>query len=129
MLLAALAAGGCFAEVAEARNPHCAGGIQYLSQAATDREKGNLDDYRREIGKAVQQLEQCASEDTSDVEALGYLGQAYAEVDSAGPAGQAFAKAIEKLTARGDKKKLDVVTTNRNHYWSLTFNDGIANVT
>ncbi len=68
----ALALGG----VAEARNPHCAGGIQYVVQAMKDKDKGNTDDYQREINKAVQQLEQCASEDPADLEALGYLGWA-----------------------------------------------------
>ena len=72
------------AGIAEARNPHCAGGIQYVVQAMKDKDKGNTDDYQREINKAVQQLEQCSSEDPNDLEALGYLGWAYAEVDSAG---------------------------------------------
>jgi hypothetical protein len=31
----------------------------------------------------------------TDLEAIGYLGWAYAEVDSCGPAGKWFAKAIE----------------------------------
>ena len=64
---------------AEARNPHCAGGIQYVVQGLNDKNKGNFDDYKREMQKAVQQLEQCASEDPADLEAVGYLGWAYAE--------------------------------------------------
>ena len=44
------------AGTAEARNPNCAGGIQYLVQALRDKDKGNLEDYRREIFKAVDRL-------------------------------------------------------------------------
>jgi tetratricopeptide (TPR) repeat protein len=121
---AALAA---FAGVAEARNPHCAGGIQYFSQALADKSKGNTDDYNREIGKAVAQLTQCASEDPTDLEAIGYLGMAYADIDSTGPAGVAFDKAIAGMKARSDKK-LDWVVTNRQSYWAIKFNDGIAKI-
>ncbi len=116
------------AGVAVARNPHCAGGIQYVVQAMRDKDKGNTDDYQREINKAVQQLEQCSSEDAADFEALGYLGWAYAEVDSAGPAGKAFEKAIEGLKGKGDVKKADMVGNNRDSYWAGKFNDGIAKV-
>ena len=115
------------AGIAEARNPHCAGGIQYVVQAMKDKDKGNTDDYQREINKAVQQLEQCSSEDPNDLEALGYLGWAYAEVDSAGPAGRAFQKAIDAMKAKGDKKA-DWVANNRESYWATRFNEGIAKI-
>ena len=123
--LVALLAGGA----AWARNPHCAGGIQYLTQAITDKQKGNLDDYHREISKAVQQLEMCSTEDPNDLEAVGYLGWAYAEVDSMCAAGKAFGKAVEGLSKKGDKRKLDMVTVNRESYWASAFNQGIAAVT
>jgi tetratricopeptide (TPR) repeat protein len=115
------------AAAAEARNPHCAGGIQYVVQAKTDKDKGNADDYQREIQKAVQQLEQCRTEDPADLEALGYLGWAYAEVDSAGPAGVAFQKAIDGLKTK-DPKKADWVKNNRDSYWAGKFNDGISKI-
>jgi tetratricopeptide (TPR) repeat protein len=115
------------AGTAEARNPNCAGGIQYLTQALSDKEKGNSDDYQREITKAVQRLEMCANEDSTDLEALGYLGWAYAEAESSCAAGRAFSTAIAKMTARGDRK-IDAVKNNREHYWSIAFNDGIANI-
>ena len=111
---------------AEARNPHCAGGIQYVVQGMRDKDKGNLEDYSREMNKAVQQLTQCAAEDTVDFEALGYLGWAYAELDSACLAGEAFTKSMRGLQAKGDKKKVDWVQNNLNSYWARTFNDGIA---
>src|SRR5262249_4788929 len=110
-----------------ARNPHCAGGIQYVVQAMKDKDRGNTDDYQREIGKAVQQLEQCSSEDPADLEALGYLGWAYAEVDSAGPAGQAFQKAADGLKTK-DPKKAAWVLNNRDSYWATRFNEGIAKI-
>ena len=115
-------------ELAEARNPHCAGGIQYVVQAMRDKEKGNTDDYQREIGKAVQQLEQCVAEDPADIEAIGYLGWAYADVDSAGPAGVAFQTAIDGLRGKGDIKKAEWVANNRDSYWAGKFNDGIAKI-
>ncbi len=113
------------AGVASARNPHCAGGLQYYVQAMNDKMKGNTEDYQREIAKAVDQLSQCATEDGQDFEAIGVLGQAYAEVDSAGPAGVAFQQAIDGLTAKGDKKKLEIVNTNRESYWARAYNEGI----
>ncbi|MGH7742739.1 MAG: tetratricopeptide repeat protein [Candidatus Eiseniibacteriota bacterium] len=116
-----------FAGVAEARNPHCAGGIQYVVQAMRDKDKGNAEDYQREIQKAVAQLEQCSSEDPADLEALGYLGWAYAEVESAGPAGVAFQKAIVGLKPK-DPKKADWVRDNRDSYWANKFNDGISKI-
>ena len=113
---------------AEARNPHCAGGIQYVVQAMRDKDKGNTEDYTREINKAVQQLEQCSSEDPADGEAIGYLGWAYCEVDSPGPAGRAFDASIKALQAKSDVKKVEWVTTNRNSYWARWFNDGISKI-
>jgi tetratricopeptide (TPR) repeat protein len=113
---------------AEARNPHCAGGIQYVVGGLRDKDKGNTEDYVRQMNKAVQQLEQCAAEDSADAEALGYLGWAYAEVDSMGPAGKAFALSIAKLAAKGDNKKVEWATNNRNSYWANAFNDGIGKI-
>ena len=116
------------AGVASARNPHCAGGIQYVVQGLKDKERGNTEDYVREMNKAVQQLEMCASEDPADLEAQGYLGWAYAELDSAGPAGQWFQKSIDGLGAKGDKKKLEIVVNNRESYWARAYNDGIKRI-
>ncbi len=124
-VLAALL-GSVLAGIAEARNPHCAGGIQYVSQATGDKNKGNIEDYTREINKAVQQLELCAKEDPNDFEAIGYLGWAYAEVESAGPAGKAFETAIRGLQAKGDKKKAEWAAANRDHYWVNWYNDGVG---
>ena len=121
---AALVPGG----VAEARNPHCAGGIQYVVQGMRDKDKGNTEDYQREMMKAVAQLTQCAEEDPDDFEALGYLGWALAEIDSACPAGQAFEKAIRGLEGKGDKKKATWADQNRESYWAKNFNDGIARI-
>jgi tetratricopeptide (TPR) repeat protein len=116
------------AGTAEARNPHCSGGINYVVGGLRDKEKGNLEDYQREFQKAIQQLEQCSSEDPEDAEALGYLGWAYAEVDSCGPAGVAFQKAIDKLKAKNDGKKVEWATNNRDSYWANKFNDGIGKI-
>jgi tetratricopeptide (TPR) repeat protein len=116
------------AGVASARNPHCAGGIQYVVQALKDKERGNTEDYVREINKAVDQLTLCATEDPADLEALGYLGWAYAEVDSAGPAGTWFQKSIDGLSAKGDKKKLEMVVNNRESYWARAYNEGIKRI-
>jgi tetratricopeptide (TPR) repeat protein len=128
--LAALAAalGLLPAGLAHARNPHCAGGIQYLSQAMNDKSKGNTEDYVREINKAVQQLEICAKEDPKDYEAIGYLGWAYAEVESMGPAGVAFDAAIKGLETKGDKKKIEMVVNNRKSYWLQAYNAGIGKI-
>src|SRR5262245_34815569 len=93
-----------------------------------DKDKGDTESYSRQMNKAVAELEQCTSQDPADAEALGYLGWAYAELDSAGPAGRAFAAAISGLTAKGDKKKADWALGNRNHYWAFTFNDGIKHI-
>ena len=113
---------------AEARNPHCAGGIQYVVGGLRDKEKGLTEDYLRQMNKAVQQLEMCSTEDPADFEAVGYLGWAYAELDSAGPAGRAFQKAIDGLTAKGDKKKADWAAQNRDSYWANDLNEGIAQI-
>ena len=113
--------------VAEARNPHCAGGIQYLNIGLNDKAKGNMEDYKREIRKAVDQLSQCAAEDPADLEALGYLGWAYAEVDSARAAGEAFERAIAGLKVK-DPKKSEWAAQNRESYWATAFNDGIAKI-
>jgi len=116
------------AGVAFARNPHCAGGIQYVVQGLKDKERGNTEDYQREMNKAVEQLNMCATEDPADFEALGYLGWAYAELDSAGPAGVWFDKAIEGLVAKGDKKKIEIASNNRESYWARAYNDGIKRI-
>jgi tetratricopeptide (TPR) repeat protein len=117
-----------FAGASWARNPHCAGGIQYVVQGLRDKEKGNTEDYLREMNKAVDQLSLGATEDPADYEAMGYLGWAYAEIDSGGPAGEWFAKALAGGQAKGDKKKVDAIQSNRDHYWSIAFNDGIKNI-
>jgi tetratricopeptide (TPR) repeat protein len=125
LALAAFAGGPAWA-----RNPHCAGGIQYLTQAMNDKAKpdgAGMDDYRREIRKAVEQLEQCSKEDPNDLEALGYLAWAYAEVDSMCKAGQAFDQAITAMKTK-DPKKIDMVQTNRESYWATSFNKAIASI-
>ncbi len=114
--------------VAAARNPHCAGGIQYVVGGLRDKGAGNAEDYQRQMIKAVQQLESCAAEDSTDYEALGYLGWAYAEIDSCGPAGHWFAKAIDGLNARGDKKKAEIASNNRDSYWITKLNDGVSKI-
>ncbi|MEK7824115.1 MAG: tetratricopeptide repeat protein [Candidatus Eisenbacteria bacterium] len=116
------------AAVALARNPHCSGGILYVTQGMRDKDKGDAESYSRQMNKAVVELEQCTTQDADDFEALGYLGWAYAELDSAGPAGRAFAAAIKGLTAKGDKKKSDWATSNRNSYWARSFNEGINHI-
>lgn len=140
MLGAAVALGvALWGGAADARNPHCAGGIQYVVQGLNDKNKGNMDDYRREMHKAVEQLNQCSAEDPNDFEALGYLGWAYAEVgadvaiqdstaasiDYSKRAGQAFEKSIAGLKVK-DPKKVDWASTNRESYWATAFNEGIS---
>lgn len=122
-LLGALLSGS-----ADARNEHCSGGIQYVVQAMRDKDKGNTEDYQREINKAIQQFTICVREDANDFEAVGYMGWAYAEVESAAAAGEAFNKAIAGLHTKGDAKKEEWATNNRNSYWAKWFNDGIARV-
>lgn len=130
-LSAGLTAAMCLSlvAVAHARNPHCAGGIQYVVQGLRDNAKGNKEDYIRQMNKAVDQLTMCSTEDPEDHEALGYLGWAYAELDSMGPAGDAFNKAIAGLQAKGDKKRYEVVSNNRESYWAKNYNEGIRAVT
>jgi tetratricopeptide (TPR) repeat protein len=123
--VAVLTAAVVAADAALARNPHCAGGIQYVVQGLRDKDKGNTEDYLRQMGKAIEQLTMCSEQDPADLEAMGYLGWALAEVDSAGPAGAAFARAIAGLEAKGDKKKTEIVSNNRESYWAKAFNDGI----
>ena len=48
---------GALAGRVEARNEHCAGGIQYVVGGLKDKQKGNTDDYLRQMNKAVQQLQ------------------------------------------------------------------------
>lgn len=130
-ILAAACAAACaalLATVAEARNPHCAGGIQYVVGGLRDKDKGLTEDYLRQMNKAVQQLTKCGAEDPNDFEAMGYLGWAYAELDSAGPAGVAFQKAIAGLEAKGDRKKKEWAEQNRDSYWATALNDGIQKI-
>jgi len=93
-----------------------------------DKGAGNTEDYLRQMQKAIQQLEACATEDSLDYEALGYLGWAYAELDSCGPAGKWFARAIDGLTAKGDKKKAEIAANNRISYWVSKLNDGVSKI-
>ncbi len=116
------------AGTAFARNPHCAGGIQYVVNGMKDKDKGNMEDYERQMHKAVAQLEICSSEDAEDFEAVGYLGWAYAEIGDFEKAGVAFQKAIDGLTAKGDKKKVEWVKNNRESYWANAFNSGIGSI-
>lgn len=116
------------ASVALARNPHCSGGILYVTQGMRDKDKGDAESYSRQMHKAVAELEQCTTEDPADVESFGYLAWAYAELDSAGPAGRAFATAIQGLTAKGDKKKAEWAANNRHSYWARSFNEGINHI-
>lgn len=109
-----------------ARNEHCAGGIQYVVGALRDRDKGDTEGYQRQMAKALAQLEACSTEDPADFEAIAYLGWAYAEVDSGALAGKWFTYAIEGLEKKGDKKKVEQWTGNRNSYWVRALNDGIA---
>jgi len=112
---------------AEARNYHCAGGIQYVTQAQAEFNKGNIEDSHRIYGKAVAQLTQCLTEDPSDIEAYDYLGVAYAELDDATQSGHAFTQGIALATAKGDEKKklLERMKANQEHYWVTYFNAAI----
>lgn len=118
-------------DVAQARNEHCAGGIQYVVGGMRDKEKGNTDDFVSQMRKAVQQFEMCADADPADFEAMGYMGWAYCELDAAGvldgaaPAGAAFKKCIDGMTAKGDKK-LKQWQDNRQGYWVTYYNKGIT---
>ena len=136
MKLSTIARGGALAALigtllagaADARNPHCAGGIQYVTQAMNDKQKGNTEDYKREIVKAAQQLEICSKEDPADFEAFGYLGWAYAEVDSMGKAGAAFEIAIQGLNKKGDVKKAEQWVNNRQSFWVSSYNAAIGKI-
>jgi len=112
---------------AEARNYHCAGGIQYVSQGQAEFAKGNIEDAHRIYGKAVAQLTQCLTEDPKDIEAWDYLGVAYAELDSAEQSGHAFSQGIALATEAGDEKKklLERMKANQSHYWVSYFNAAI----
>lgn len=116
------------AGTAYARNPHCAGGIQYVVNGMKDKDKGNMEDYERQMNKAVTQLEICRSEDPGDFEAIGYLGWAYAEIGNYEQAGEAFNRSIDGLTAKGDKKKIEWARNNRESYWANAFNAGIGSI-
>jgi len=116
------------AGTAYARNPHCAGGIQYVVNGMKDKDKGNMEDYQRQMNKAVNQLEICSSEDPEDFEAVGYLGWAYAEIGDYQKAGEAFTRSIDGLEAKGDKKKAEWAKNNRESYWANAFNAGIGSI-
>lgn len=116
------------AGTAFARNPHCAGGIQYVVNGMKDKDKGNTEDYARQMQKAVTQLEICSSEDPDDFEAIGYLGWAYAESGNYAKAGEAFNRSIDGLDAKGDKKKAEWARSNRESYWANAFNAGIGSI-
>jgi Flp pilus assembly protein TadD len=128
IVLATAVLGGGLAGVADARNEHCAGGIQYVVGGLKDKDKGNTEDYLRQMNKAIAQLEICAKEAPDDYEALAYLGWAYAELDSARLSGKYFDQAIKGLETKGDRKKIDQWTGNRNSYWVRLLNDGITNM-
>jgi tetratricopeptide (TPR) repeat protein len=117
---------GVHGGVAEARNSNCSGGILYVTQALGAREKQDLAESRKLFLKAVNRLSLCASEDPNDFEAQGYLGWAYAEVDSAGPAGVWFQKALAGLRTKGDKKALEMVSNNRRSFWVNAYNAAIG---
>jgi len=116
------------AGTAYARNPHCAGGIQYVVNGVKDKDKGNMEDYERQMNKAVNQLEICRTEDPEDFEAIGYLGWAYAELGNYEKAGEAFDRSIEGLAAKGDKKKTAWAEENRQSFWANAFNAGIGSI-
>lgn len=116
------------ANLALARNPNCSGGILYVTQGDRDKQKGDLESWKSQMIKAVQRLEQCVAEDPNEFESYGYLGWAYAELDSGCRAGAAFDKAIQGLTAKGDRKKAEWATNNRESYWARTFNAGIGSI-
>lgn len=126
-VLCALVLGGA----AQARNEHCAGGIQYVVGGMRDKDKGNTEDYLSQMRKAIQQFEMCADGDPADYEAMGYMGWAYCELDEAGAmdaaqlAGTAFKKCLDGLTAKGDKK-LKQWEDNRQGYWVRYYNKGIT---
>jgi tetratricopeptide (TPR) repeat protein len=111
---------------APARDFHVAGGIQYVVQGGKERAKGNEADARRIYGKAIAQLTQGIAADPGDVEAWDYLGVAYAELDSAEQCGWAFGHGIDLARTKPEEKKLlQRMLDNREHYWVRYFNDAI----
>jgi tetratricopeptide (TPR) repeat protein len=109
-----------------ARNFRIAGGIQYVVQGGKERVKKNEEDARRIYGKAVTQLTMGIAEDPGDIEAWDYLGLAYAELDSAEKCGWAFGRGVELARAKPEEKKLlQRLQDNREHYWVRYFNEAI----
>lgn len=111
-----------------ARNFHISGGIQYVHQATLERAKPSPSeaDARRMFGKGIAQLNEGLKEDPDDLEAWDYLGIAYAEIDSAEQAGWAFSQGIGAARGKEERKKLlDRLIVNRDHYWTLYFNEAI----
>ena len=47
---------GVAAGPAQARNPHCSGGILYVTQGMRDKDKGDREGYERQMHKAVMEL-------------------------------------------------------------------------
>ena len=128
---AGLAAGlllGGIGRMAEARNANCSGGILYVSQALQARQNKDMPEADKLMHRAVDRLSQCATEDPEDYEALGYLGWAYAEIDSFRPAGVYFERSIQGLAKKGDKKKVDWATTNRGSFVVNQLNQGIGKI-
>ncbi len=111
------------AAIAEARNFRISGGVQYVSQGLAEKQKGNLEDAHRIFGKAVTQLSMGIAEDPKDKEAWDYLARAYAEYGKPDSAGWAFGEAVKR--AQGDPKLLERVSKNQEHYWVVSFNEGI----
>lgn len=126
VLAAGLLAG--LGRMAEARNANCSGGILYVSQALQARANKDLPEADKLMHRAVDRLSQCAAEDPEDYEAAGYLGWAYAEIDSFRPAGVFFAKSIEGLAKKGDKKKLETTSDNRKSFFVRELNAGIGSI-
>ena len=109
---------------AVARDFNIAGGIQYVSQAFKEKEKGNLEDAHRIFGKAVTTLTKGVANDPKDDEAWIYLAVAYAELDSLEQAGKTFKEAIQRVS--DDPKLLKRATDNRDSYFNTAYNAGIA---
>jgi predicted Zn-dependent protease len=116
----------CAAGVAQARNFHISGGVQYVIQGTREKEKGNLEDAHRIFGKAVAQLSTGVAEDPKDNEAWVYLAQAYAEYGNPDSAGWAFDEATKRSAS--DPKLSKRVEQNRLSYWTTAFNEGIKSL-
>lgn len=127
-MLAAVVTAAGLGRIAEARNANCSGGILYVSQALSARNNKDIPESKKLMLKAVEKLSTCATEDPNDFEALGYLGWAYAEVDSFRPAGIYFEKSIQGLATKGDKKKLDWASDNRKSFYVNELNAGIRSI-